>query len=508
MDVVYVNNLQESSAATIYVDGACKNNGRSNPKAGCGLYWGEYHPLNCSETLAGDNQTNNRAEMSAAIIAIKQAITLNINPIRICTDSRYVKEGITKWLANWKVNNWKTKTSGNVLNQNLWSTLDRLVNHTNIEWIWVEGHKSEENLKADCLAKQGISSEDTYWQIVELSTEMNGEGVCCLQEKRNPGVQKREIGDNSEAFMTTCPKIITKELTKVTACSFCKEDVTGKQESMQCGDCKEWCHFQCTRLPQYQLHIFQSTQRKYSCFACSGCDEEMMDPKKVHKESILTVGPRTQPFISQIEISKIEEPVLQPFVVRKAVTNEQTQTETSELQNTDDNLTSSVISAMNKLELSFKQHIDGSLANSVTKAINNLEHSMILTIDKLNVKSKQSETLADEITQLKEANAALTEKLYRKEEQLSILQQQKSEEKKIPNCSNCSTKSEEIKKLLASREKLSKDQHELYLQKELQSSKLLNEIETTKLKVSTKQQQIDLLQKEIKLGDERERTKN
>ena len=233
-----------------------------------------------------------------------------------------------------------------------------------------------------------------------------------------------------------------------------------------------------------------------------------MDPKKVHKESILTVGPRTQPFNSQIENSKIEESVLQPFVVRKAVTNEQTQTETSELQNTDDNLTSSVISAMDKLELLFKQHIDESLANSVTKAINNLEHSMISTIDKLNVKSKQSETLANEITQLKEANAALTEKLYRKEEQLSRLQQQKSEEKKIPNCSNCSTKSEEIKKLVASREKLSKDQHELYLQKELQSIKLLNEIETTKLKVSTKQQQIDLLQKEIKLRDERERTKN
>ena len=64
--------VQMDDETIIYVDGACRNNGQSEAKVGCCVYWGDCHPVNCSETLLGEKQTNNRAEMSAAIIALSQ----------------------------------------------------------------------------------------------------------------------------------------------------------------------------------------------------------------------------------------------------------------------------------------------------------------------------------------------------------------------------------------------------------------------------------------------------
>ena len=65
--------------AKIYVHGACRNNGHNNPLGGCGVYWGPFHPMNWSEKLQGENQTNNRVEITATIIALSQAIKLGIN---------------------------------------------------------------------------------------------------------------------------------------------------------------------------------------------------------------------------------------------------------------------------------------------------------------------------------------------------------------------------------------------------------------------------------------------
>ena len=137
----------------VYLEGACRNNGHNNPQAGCGVYWGPFHPLNFAETLVGDKQTNNRGELSAAIIAITQAITCRINWLNITTDSKYVKNGITEWIKEWKVNDWKTtkrKGDRDVLNKDLWMTLDFLQQQLTVDWQWVEGHKDNEgNRKAD-----------------------------------------------------------------------------------------------------------------------------------------------------------------------------------------------------------------------------------------------------------------------------------------------------------------------------------------------------------------------
>ena len=64
--------------------------------------------MNWAEKLQGDKQTNNRAELSAAIIGISQAIRLELQSVRIITVSRYVKDGIANWINEWKLNGWKT----------------------------------------------------------------------------------------------------------------------------------------------------------------------------------------------------------------------------------------------------------------------------------------------------------------------------------------------------------------------------------------------------------------
>ena len=96
----------------VYIDGACRNNGQNNPQWGCGVCWEPIQPLNSNEKLRGEQQTNNRAELSAAIMAVSQGITLGFTELQIVTDSKYVKLGITKWIHEWKINGWKTAKAG------------------------------------------------------------------------------------------------------------------------------------------------------------------------------------------------------------------------------------------------------------------------------------------------------------------------------------------------------------------------------------------------------------
>ena len=190
----------------VYVDGACRNNGQQNPQGGCGVYWGEYHPLNTSEYLIGDKQTN-RAELSAAIIALEQAKQIKISTLNINTDSKYVKEGITTWITSWKHNGWKTKQKTDVLNKDLWQTIDRLCNQMNVNWRWVEGHSDVTgNIIADEFAKEGISSECCYWQTVENDTETEVFiEMKTVSETRRSGVpQTKEARSREKRAEKTC----------------------------------------------------------------------------------------------------------------------------------------------------------------------------------------------------------------------------------------------------------------------------------------------------------------
>ena len=137
--------------AIVYTDGACSG----NPGPGG---WGATIKIENEtfEIFGGeDNTTNNRMELVAAIKALEY---LNENhKITLYTDSNYVKDGITKWIFNWKKNNWKTSTKKPVKNSDLWIQLDEIQNKREVKWNWVKGHAGNlGNERADELARMGI----------------------------------------------------------------------------------------------------------------------------------------------------------------------------------------------------------------------------------------------------------------------------------------------------------------------------------------------------------------
>ena len=137
----------------MYTDGAC----RGNPGPGG---WGVLLKFNGTqkEIFGGSlSTTNNKMELKAAI----EGLRLLTEPcsINLHTDSKYVMDGITQWINNWKKNNWKTSTKKDVKNKELWQELDDLMDHHEVTLHWVKGHSGDEgNEMADMLANKGIDS--------------------------------------------------------------------------------------------------------------------------------------------------------------------------------------------------------------------------------------------------------------------------------------------------------------------------------------------------------------
>lgn len=135
----------------IYTDGASSG----NPGPGG---WGVIlRYKNTEKELSGFEAmtTNNRMEIRAAIEGIK-ALTRSVK-IEVYTDSQYLRDGVTKWLFQWKKNNWRLSNKLPVKNQDLWEELDALTQNHDISWHWVRGHSGHpENERADALARQAI----------------------------------------------------------------------------------------------------------------------------------------------------------------------------------------------------------------------------------------------------------------------------------------------------------------------------------------------------------------
>jgi len=143
-----------SEAATrvdIWTDGACSG----NPGPGG---WGAIliHGTSERELSGGERATtNNRMELMAAISALEAlkrpcAVTLH-------TDSRYVMDGITKWISGWKARGWKTASKDPVKNEDLWRRLDEARMPHKVQWRWVKGHDGNAmNERADELARGAI----------------------------------------------------------------------------------------------------------------------------------------------------------------------------------------------------------------------------------------------------------------------------------------------------------------------------------------------------------------
>jgi ribonuclease HI len=135
----------------IYTDGGAQ----PNPGAGgwaALLMYGETQ----KELSGGELETtNNRMELTAAVKAL-EALTRPCS-VTFYTDSEYLKNGITSWIKSWKKNGWKTAAKKPVLNQDLWMTLDALVEKHTITWKWTRGHAGNVyNERVDQMATRSL----------------------------------------------------------------------------------------------------------------------------------------------------------------------------------------------------------------------------------------------------------------------------------------------------------------------------------------------------------------
>ena len=139
--------------ADIYTDGACSG----NPGPGG---WGAvlYYRGHEKELYGGEpgKTTNNRMELMAAIRAL-ESLTRPV-PVRLHTDSTYLRNGVSKWLPRWKRNGWKTADHQPVKNADLWQRLEAAVEPHDVDWRWVRGHAGNAgNERADALANRGMA---------------------------------------------------------------------------------------------------------------------------------------------------------------------------------------------------------------------------------------------------------------------------------------------------------------------------------------------------------------
>ena len=135
----------------IFTDGACRGNPGPGGWAALLVSGKERKEVCGSEATT----TNNRMELTAAIgglNALKRRCS-----VKLYTDSKYVLQGITEWLPNWKARGWRTAAREPVKNQDLWQLLDAAAGNQDIQWIWVKGHSGHAgNEYVDQLANDAI----------------------------------------------------------------------------------------------------------------------------------------------------------------------------------------------------------------------------------------------------------------------------------------------------------------------------------------------------------------
>jgi ribonuclease HI len=144
--------VTEGPHVIIHTDGACSGN--PGPGGwGAILSYGEHE----KELKGGEpHTTNNRMELMGAISALEAL--KRPSTVELHTDSKYVHDGISKWIHGWKRNGWKTADKKPVKNVDLWQRLDQAIQRHEVHWRWVKGHAGHElNERADKLAVAAIA---------------------------------------------------------------------------------------------------------------------------------------------------------------------------------------------------------------------------------------------------------------------------------------------------------------------------------------------------------------
>jgi ribonuclease HI len=123
----------------IFTDGGCSGNPGPGGWAFVAIQGENQHRASGAEA----HTTNNKMELTAVIRALEWLLSAQRAPgekARVCTDSQYVQQGITKWIFSWEKNGWKTSDKKPVKNQDLWQKLGKLSARAQPQWVWVKGH--------------------------------------------------------------------------------------------------------------------------------------------------------------------------------------------------------------------------------------------------------------------------------------------------------------------------------------------------------------------------------
>ncbi len=183
----------DSIAIEAATDGACSGN------PGPGGWGGLIIFDDKSELEIGgseQNTTNNRMELTAAIKTLEKLKTYKLKEnFKLRTDSKYVIEGYTKWIANWKRNGWKTSSGKSVQNLDLWQKIDQLrINGLVMEYV--RGHSGDkQNDRVDKIAtnySKGISLESKLKESESSADFFEKNAPSEIQElfSRNELIQK------------------------------------------------------------------------------------------------------------------------------------------------------------------------------------------------------------------------------------------------------------------------------------------------------------------------------
>ena len=140
--------------ACVYTDGSCLGNPGRGGFAAVGILCQDsekpYFKISGGETFT----TNNAMELKGVINGMEKAKQNGWSHFTLYTDSNYIVQGISKWVDNWVLNNWKTSTGKDVKNKDLWKRLYELKS-PHIKIVWVKAHNGNKwNEVVDKLAKE------------------------------------------------------------------------------------------------------------------------------------------------------------------------------------------------------------------------------------------------------------------------------------------------------------------------------------------------------------------
>ena len=151
--------MPDGGLVEIFTDGACSGNPGPGGWAAILRYGSAERELNGAEPLT----TNNRMELMAAIAAL-EALKRSCR-VRLYSDSRYLRDGIGKWIGGWKRRGWRTADNKPVKNVDLWQRLEAAAERHQIDWVWVRGHAGHpENERADALARAAAARRSAAGQ--------------------------------------------------------------------------------------------------------------------------------------------------------------------------------------------------------------------------------------------------------------------------------------------------------------------------------------------------------